>query len=474
MFSKISILHISDIHKKKEDDFKNLFRSMVKDCNRYVQQGITKPSIIVVSGDLIRGGSPAEIKKQYQEAFDFLNDMTDFFLGGDKRRIIIVPGNHDVDWNVSKAQMKDVPHTTDKEKEEYKKVFELFRNDKAPRHGWNWEEMCLQTYEDEVEYNKRFKMFADFYNTFYRTRNYALNPSEQYDIFDIPEAGLCFVGFNSCYLNDHLNKAGQICPKCVTSASEDIKKKQGRIIIAVWHHNTYGRPRVDNYLDNRILAPVIDMGAHIALHGHQHYSGVVEEYKNAFKDGKLLMFSTGSLYGAHEQLSYGAPRQYNILELERTGENLKLIVHLREDDNEEEFEIPSWQEGRIRGLGQSSWSTHIPFPKQPLDMDRLSDLMIEGMDTGNYKNVIDFLEQQESLEEDIRILLFDFKIKNGNADEVIETIGNPNTRDEAMMLIKAAKAIDDENIYKEVRDLNGIKNSSDPHVRKMRDYLYKD
>lgn len=112
-FKKISILHISDLHKNEGDDFKNLFQSMKDDCDCYVGQGITKPNIIVVSGDLIRGGETEEIRSQYAEAKAFLEDLTSYFLDGDKSKIIIVPGNHDVDWNVSKDQIKPLNRETE-------------------------------------------------------------------------------------------------------------------------------------------------------------------------------------------------------------------------------------------------------------------------------------------------------------------------------------------------------------------------
>ena len=136
---KISILHISDLHKNEGDDFKNLFQTMVDDCDRYVKQGIEKPNIIVVSGDLIRGGKPDEIRQQYSEAKNFLEDLTIFFLNKDKSRIVIVPGNHDVDWNVTKNLMTPIVKETEEEKKEYKKILELYLRERAPKVRWNWD-----------------------------------------------------------------------------------------------------------------------------------------------------------------------------------------------------------------------------------------------------------------------------------------------------------------------------------------------
>lgn len=470
---KISILHISDLHKNEGDDFKNLFQKMVDDCDRYVKHGVEKPNIIVVSGDLIRGGKPDEIRQQYTEAKSFIEDLTDFFLSKDKRRIVIVPGNHDVDWNVTKGLMVPIDKETEEEKNEYKKTLDLFLRERAPKVRWNWEDQRLYCYKDEDEYNTRFHLFSEFYKDFYGDREFAVDPSEQSEIFDIPEYNISFVGFNSCHQNDHLNKVGQIMPTCVTKASTKIKelREKGRILVAVWHHNASGRPMVNNYLDNRILNPIIDMGIHIALHGHQHYSGVVEEYHNAFKDGKLLMYSTGSLYGATETLSYGAPRQYNILEMEKVGDVLKLTVHLRQDNNSEEYGIPSWGEGNIKEIGASYWITSLPYPKEPFDMASLSELISKGMESGNYEDAIEELREAANNDDVARKMMLDLMMKGKQYRNVIDYINDPKTEEDALMVIDAAFKLNDPEVSKTVRTFEGVKASKNPQVRKMKDYL---
>jgi len=87
----VSILHISDLHKESKENYENLLQSLKDDCERYTVQGIKKPEIIVVSGDLIKGGTQNEIKTQYAEVTNFLNRLVNFFIEGDKTKIIIVP-----------------------------------------------------------------------------------------------------------------------------------------------------------------------------------------------------------------------------------------------------------------------------------------------------------------------------------------------------------------------------------------------
>lgn len=49
------------------------------------------------------------MREQYRVAGEFLDHLTRRFLSGDRSRIIIIPGNHDVCWNTSFSAMKRVP-----------------------------------------------------------------------------------------------------------------------------------------------------------------------------------------------------------------------------------------------------------------------------------------------------------------------------------------------------------------------------
>ena len=104
--NKFSILHISDLHKLEGTNYKALLQSLLTDRDTYVGAGVTIPKYVVVSGDLIHGGSTEdEIRRQYAETLGFLTEVTDEFLDGNKKRMLIVPGNHDVSFPHSKNSM---------------------------------------------------------------------------------------------------------------------------------------------------------------------------------------------------------------------------------------------------------------------------------------------------------------------------------------------------------------------------------
>ena len=115
MSQKISILHISDLHRITADNVDCLLASFEVEQEYYRKNGIPQPSFIVVSGDIINGSNEKdaikaqkEIKEQYQVASKFLAGLCEVFFGGKRDRVIIVPGNHDMSRYVSISSMTKI------------------------------------------------------------------------------------------------------------------------------------------------------------------------------------------------------------------------------------------------------------------------------------------------------------------------------------------------------------------------------
>src|SRR5882672_1946624 len=166
-----SILHISDLHRSRRYPITNdeLISALMRDRERYVHEDppVRAPDAIVVSGDLIQGvplrtsDCATKLGEQYAVAEDFLNQLVQRFVNGDRSRIIIVPGNHDVDWNTARQAMalvcvEDAPTDIPEE---------LLRESSSYR--WNWRTRELYQIVDEQLYAKRLDAFWDFFNRFY-------------------------------------------------------------------------------------------------------------------------------------------------------------------------------------------------------------------------------------------------------------------------------------------------------------------
>ena len=104
-------------------------------------------------------GEDAEEKivKQYQEVESFLDKLVRHFLNGDKSRIIIVPGNHDLYRGATIRSMEAIPDDIrESAKERYLKG--------DPQYRWSWKDFCFYLINKEEEYASRFKFFVEFYN----------------------------------------------------------------------------------------------------------------------------------------------------------------------------------------------------------------------------------------------------------------------------------------------------------------------
>jgi len=197
MIAKVSILHISDLHRDKDSPISNsaILTSLLNDREKYTSTEkplIQAPDIIIICGDIARGSdskenADKEIQTQYDEAIDLLNNLTNELFGGNKDRIILVPGNHDIDWKYSKKSMgkissEQVLDANNKLKQEYlRRAINQRSNVK-----WSWDELSFYKIEDQSTYDKRFDAFVNFYNKFYEgKRSYSLSPNMQFQLLAI-------------------------------------------------------------------------------------------------------------------------------------------------------------------------------------------------------------------------------------------------------------------------------------------------
>ena len=97
------ILHISDLHIKKKDEFDRsvVLAPLIERVKQDRKEGI-HPEIVVVTGDIAFSGR----KFEYSEAKPFFDQLLESLELKDDR-LFIVPGNHDVDRK--KYRPKDIP-----------------------------------------------------------------------------------------------------------------------------------------------------------------------------------------------------------------------------------------------------------------------------------------------------------------------------------------------------------------------------
>ncbi|OGB40837.1 MAG: hypothetical protein A2W72_08565 [Burkholderiales bacterium RIFCSPLOWO2_12_67_14] len=355
----VTILHISDLHRDSGSQLTSttLLQSLLRDKMRFLSEGHETPVLAVVSGDIVFGVRPLEedadkkLAAQYDEALGFLIALTDEYFEGDRERVIIVPGNHDVSMPHVKRAVKATPVPSDAE-DKMRLVEDLFSYDTKFR--WDWGSFSAYEIVYDAIYADRMAPFADFYGRFYRgKRTYSLDPAKQYVVHDFPDLGLAFLALSSCHQNDLYNRTGRIHPDALAQATGDMIKlsRLGRLGIGVWHHNIEGGPNDNDYVDPEFLQILMDGMCMIGMHGHQHKPQLLEHRFSADQRQGISIISAGTLCGGPRSLPSGRLRSYNIIKLdinERKG-----TVFVRSMTNSD-FSSPVWAGRHIPEFGGDS------------------------------------------------------------------------------------------------------------------------
>ncbi len=366
----LSVLHISDLHRDTANPLRNpiLLDSLKRDRDRYTSEEssrIRPPDLIVVSGDLIQGvkhnqpDAEAALRTQYDEALDFLNNLAEEFVDADKRRVIVVPGNHDVsDYHFRQSLDAIDLNTGANTKSE---LVEEFFTEESPLR-WSWPDFALYRIADSELYKQRFVPFVNFYQEFYDgLRSYSVEPESQFDVFDFPDWGITIVGFCSCNNNDLLNRQGAIHPDCIAGAGETLRtySNVGRLRLAVWHHNIEGAPLHVDYMDPDTIQNFIDGGFSLGFHGHQHKPQYLNTRFRYGSDRRITVVSAGTLCGS---AAYGFRRAYNIVELDTKARSGCLHVRVMQNDN---LQMPIWGPGSVGSGSGGSLDFQFDAPPQP-------------------------------------------------------------------------------------------------------------
>lgn len=466
---KYSILHISDIHKSPDVDYDSLLQSLKRDLDSYtINEGIEKPTFIVISGDLIQGAyTDDEINRQYKEVETFLSNLCDLYLGGNRTRCIMVPGNHDVNRRITKNCI--IPSA----RSYIECLNEYFSHPTNLR--WSWKDRNFYEINDIDAYKKRFELFVQFYNHFYDgIRTYPVDPEKQGYFYTDEEYKVSFCGLNSCNSLDHLCDTGNIAEEALISVGSDLNKSynKGFLNIAVWHHHYYGRPLETNYMDRSILTDLLIYDVHIGMFGHQHHFMVAEEYSDMLlakneKTQKLLLISSGTLFGTQEELAFGDHRQYNIIEVEHHNGFANIDINIREDKNPNpNNKIPHWA---MKALQNSTNKIHSQLRLKTMSVDQML-LLIDRKckDNGDYKAACEAIKQ---LEEETHVS-YDKFLKNylkeiKDYEYVYDNLKEIHTVEDAVLKIVAAIQLNDKIKKQELLSDPQLLNIEDNNVKSL-------
>ena len=465
--NRFSILHISDIHKITGVEYDPLFQSLRRDKDTFMEiEGIIAPTFVVISGDLIQGGyTEEEIRAQYIEVESFLASVCDLYLQGDRSRLIVVPGNHDVSRVATIASL----HPSTKDYEISKDTFFKGANDIR----WNWKDHQFYEITDVNTYSQRFNLFVEFYNRFFDgIREYPEDPEGQAYVVINYDYGICFACFNSCCHLDHLCDTGCISDDALNSIGKELTDcyNAGFLNIAVWHHHFYGRPLETNYMDRAFLTDLLSCNIQIGLFGHQHFTQIAEEYSDLLlqKDDhvqKLLLISSGTLFGGKKVLPENCRRQYNVIEINKGNGFANVEVNIREDFNTKaNNKTPHW---RVKPLPNSTNKVHYNVKLRTLSTnDLILNIDRRCKEDGDYLRACEAIKQLEQETGENLIQIFKSYLKEVKDYEyAYHNVGKVTTVEDAIVKIIAARNLGNPEYIKEV--------SEDPNIIGLDDDFIK-
>ena len=307
------ILHLSDLHFGTPDQANLWSNQLANDL--FNDLNIDRLDALILSGDIAN----YSISEEYTAAQQFLDNLRqDFTL--EPEQIIIVPGNHDLNWTIAEEAY------TPMRRKQYKGLLD-------ENHVIDKGEF-IEVLDPET-YKKRFTNFCDFYQSI-KEKNYPLEYEQQYTLDHFPEQNLLILGLNSAWQLDHHYKSrANINTNSLGNALKEIRRnkdyKNCPIKIAVWHH-PLNSPFEDRIKDPGFLEQLAVAGFRLFLHGHIHKAEAsLFRYDMSATGRKLDRICAGTFGAPTKELIPAYPWQYNLLKFE--GDKLTVKTRRREEPN---------------------------------------------------------------------------------------------------------------------------------------------
>jgi signal recognition particle receptor subunit beta len=303
----IRLLHLSDLHVTQEDTPEKLLAPLNLDR-------MPKIDYLVISGDISDRGEA----RGFERAFEVINQLlTDLHLSSEK--LILCPGNHDVDETVL--------------------VYDLKRANDAKNAGITDLEATLdpgivRVRRPDAEYQKRFDRFRAVYHKLTQF-DYPLEAGRQARDLLYENDKIQFIVLNSAWqideyhrkratLNEQARSLALLnADKTVEKALAENKLLIGdRVIrIAVWHHAVTGDNKmvgIEPFIDS-----LFDRDFCLCLHGDVHELRA-ETYSPFGR--KLHIVGAGSFHARYEDRPPNTSNYYNLIEISRDLQRCRVNV----------------------------------------------------------------------------------------------------------------------------------------------------
>ncbi len=378
------------------------------------------------------------MRDQYLIAEQFLDELTTRFLAGNRSKLIIVPGNHDVCWNTSFAAMERVPES------EWPRDLRLALVEPHSDYRWSWRDRALYRVRDQNAYANRMGLYWDFVESFYRDVNlpFPIDRKRGYQLFELLDRRIVVAAFDSIDRNDCFSYSGAIPRGAVARCNlhlRDTRLSYG-LRVAVWHHSFQGPPQRDDYMEVDQVREMVGLGFQLGMHGHQHVAEATTQFIYLNETQSMGVACAGSLCAGARELPRGVNRQYNLIVID--DDLRRARVHVREMTDGGQF-CAKRNGAFLQGFSELTWQAATDIAGRPFDAavanGRASIMQAEeAMHSGRTQDAIKFLRSIElkpgSYQRKLAIEAFrraeDWK-------KLVETIASPENVEETVLLVVA-------------------------------------
>jgi 3',5'-cyclic AMP phosphodiesterase CpdA len=435
-------------------DNDSLVAALLADRDQYTRETpiVPSPDAIVVSGDLIQGapvGHPEWRKlmnEQYSVAKDFLDHLARRFLAGDRSKLVIIPGNHDVCWNTSFSAMRRVPDG------EYPMNLRAALVEPDSNYRWSWKERALYRIENFDAYQRRMDFYWDLVEDFYADVP-LLRPIDRtrgYQLFEMHNRRIVVAAFESIHGNDCFGYAGALPRGAVARCDLDLRDipHSYDLRVAVWHHSIQGPPLREDYMAINQIHEMVGLRFQLGLHGHQHVAAAETHYIHLNETQSMAVASAGSLCAGAKELPRGVNRQYNMIVIE--DDFCRVRVHAREMGEGEQF--TSKRNGTFAdGFAELSWHAPVDSAGRTIDPQeenvRQATLRAEdALRVRDPRRAFEILDGMPlAIGSHARRIAIQAALEMDEPSLTVKIIGEPTTLEEAILLIPALVRLDNIN-----------------------------
>lgn len=287
----VTIVHLSDLQYGKfhrfpaggdpANRFDSLAERLLDDLGSLRNGHGVQPDLLVVTGDLAEWGK----RKELEQVQAFLRRIAGT-LALPISRLVVIPGNHDINWDSCEAYFK---------------------------------ECSADDIDPVAPYPAKWKFFRGFFASLYDGTDFTFTEERPYTLFPFPEIRTVVAGLNSTMAESHRSEDhyGFVGEPQYRWFADELRQyaDQGWLRIAVVHHNVRRGNTSDdeNLRDADMLNAYLGPLVHFVLHGHTH-NGRADVLRQ-----NVPIYATGSAAVKPEQRPPEVPNQYQVLRVTPRG-----------------------------------------------------------------------------------------------------------------------------------------------------------